>query len=69
MCAPMNMQGNFEPMFVVNIGNNSATRQKIELEGKRKEYECEWAEEVREEQQNITGKYEIECPAFTFHYT
>ena len=37
----MNMQGNFEPVFVENFGNSSATRQKIKLEGKRKEEEFE----------------------------
>jgi len=65
----MNMQGSFEPMFVDNIGNFSASRQKIKLEGKRKEEEYEWGEQVREEKQYIPGKYEIECPVFTFHYT
>jgi len=46
----MNMQGSFEPMFLDNFGNFSATRQKIKLEGKRKEKETEWGEKVREEQ-------------------
>ena len=68
MCAHMNMQGSFEPMFVVKIGNISATRQKIKREGKRKEEESEWGEEVRQEKQYITGKYEIEFPVFTYHY-
>jgi hypothetical protein len=47
----------------------SAIRKKHQLEGKRKEEESEWGEEIWEEQQNITGKYEIGCPVFTFHYT
>ena len=42
VCARMNMQGNFEPVFVENFGNSSATRQKMKLEGKRKEEESEW---------------------------
>jgi hypothetical protein len=65
----MNTQGTFEPVFVNNVGNFSATRQKIKLEGKRKQEETECGERVREEQQNITGKNEVECAAFTFHCT
>jgi len=40
------------------------------LAGKRKEEESEWGgTEVREEQLNITGKYEIGCPVFSLHFT
>jgi hypothetical protein len=48
----------------------SANRKPLILEGKKKEEEeSEWREEVLEEQQNITARYEIGCPIFTFHYT
>jgi len=43
------MQGSFEPLFVDSVCNISATKQKIELEGKRKEDKPEWWEEVWEE--------------------
>jgi len=36
---------------------------------KKERRKSEWGEEVREEQQNITDKYEIECAVFTFHHT
>jgi len=65
----MIMQGSFEPVFVDNVGNLFATTQKAELEAKRKEEEPEWGEEVWEEQQNITGKYEIGCSVSISHYT
>ena len=43
VCANMNMQGRFEPVFVENFGNLSVTRQKkSDLKEKMKKEEAEW---------------------------
>jgi len=68
VCAHINMQGSYEPVFVERFGNLFCKQRKLQEKGMKKNLKG-GGKELREEQLNTTGKYEIGCPVFSLHFT